>query len=346
MAHHRADKSKINSNFAADFRKRMVIIDDIIKPIQQEFGQYEQQLAQAFESENPLLKEILHYLAQKKGKQLRPMIILLAAKLCGKITENTLLSAVSLELLHTASLVHDDVVDTTMERRGKPSINAQWDNKVAILTGDYILSTSLENAIRTQDVKLLSVIANIGKSLSGGELLQLAGAQSGTLSEQDYFKIIRQKTAQLFIVCVEAGAISAQGTETQQQALKQFGEHLGICFQIKDDIFDFSDNTEIGKPTMNDIREGKMTLPLIKALQNAPENRRKQIEAIIKNKDFSSENLMDIKKFVHTFNGIEQSIEVMHEQKNQAQLALDFFSESEAKTALLRILDYTIERVK
>ncbi len=329
------------------FRKRMVIIDDITKPILQEFRQYEQMLQQTFDSENPLLKEILHYLAQGKGKQLRPMIILLAAKLCGQITENTLLSAVSLELLHTASLVHDDVVDTTMERRGKPSINAQWDNKVAILAGDYILSTSLETAIRTQDVKLLSVIANIGKSLSGGELLQLSGAQSGTLSEQDYFKIIRQKTAQLFIVCVEAGAISAQGTEQQLQALTQFGEHLGVCFQIKDDIFDFSDNdTEIGKPTMNDIREGKMTLPLIKALQNAPESHRQPVETIIRNKDFSTGNLAIIKKFVHTFKGIEESMDIVQKQKNQAQQALDFFPESEAKTALLRVLDYAVERIR
>ena len=321
----------------------MVIIDDITKPILQEFRQYEQMLTQTFDSDNPLLKDVLHYLNRKKGKQLRPIIILLAAKICGKITRNTLLSAVSLELLHTASLVHDDVVDTTMERRGKPSVNAQWNNKIAILAGDYILSNSLETAIDTQDLKLISVIAKIGKSLSGGELLQLSGVQCGILSEQDYFRIIRQKTAQLFIVCVEAGAISAQGTETQLKVLKQFGEHLGLCFQIKDDIFDFSDG-DIGKPTMNDIRDGKITLPLIKALQTAPENRREEIEEIIKSQDFSAGNLTVIKNFVQLFNGIEQSIAVMHEQRNQARQTLDFFPESEAKKALLLLLDYTIER--
>ncbi len=321
----------------------MVIIDDITKPILQEFRQYEQMLTQTFDSDNPLLKDVLHYLNRKKGKQLRPIIILLAAKICGKITKNTLLSAVSLELLHTASLVHDDVVDTTMERRGKPSVNAQWNNKIAILAGDYILSNSLETAIDTQDLKLISVIAKIGKSLSGGELLQLSGVQCGILSEQDYFRIIRQKTAQLFIVCVEAGAISAQGTETQLKVLKQFGEHLGLCFQIKDDIFDFSDG-DIGKPTMNDIRDGKITLPLIKALQTAPESRREEIEEIIKSRDFSAGNLTVIKNFVQLFNGIEQSIAVMHEQRNQARQTLDFFPESEAKKALLLLLDYTIER--
>ncbi len=260
------------------------------------------------------------------------------------MNQTTIDGALSLELLHTASLIHDDVVDDTLERRGKPSINARWTNKIAILSGDYILSKSLECSARTDNLAVLKAMANIGMQLSDGELLQLISERLSSESEKNYFTMIRKKTALLFSTCTEVGGISVNATEEQLMHLRNFGEYLGICFQIKDDIFDYSENINIGKPTGNDIRDGKLTLPLIYALQNTDGEDKERILGWLKNKDYSSENIHFITEFTHKNGGVEYAIKKMNEYKNKAIDELNSFASSEVKNSLIMCAEYSANR--
>lgn len=323
----------------------MITLAAIKQPIEKEFELFQQKFTDSFYTENPLLKIILEHVAEKKGKQMRPIIILLSAKMSKCVSEETLLSAVSLELLHTASLIHDDVVDVTMERRGVASVNAEWNNKIAVLAGDYILSKALEMASQTNNLRLFSLFSQIGKSMSSGELLQLSNSYNRISTEQDYFNVIRQKTALLFATCAEAGAVSVNASDEARACLHQYGEYLGFCFQLKDDIFDFSAGKEIGKPTMNDVQDGKITLPLIKAMENATAGELERIKTLIEQKSFSAEEVNEIRQFVIDHHGIEQTYTIMEQQKNQALKALDFFPDSDAKTSLINILNYAIKRI-
>ena len=322
----------------------MITIESIKKPIQSEFSIFEKEFKAVFQTENPLLYSIIQHILNGQGKRIRPILVLLSAKLCNQINQETIYAAIALELLHTASLIHDDVVDETYERRGNPSVNARWDNKVAVLAGDYMLSNSLFIGVKTQSLPILNLISSIGKELSDGELLQLSNTQKSILSEQDYFQIIRKKTALLFSVCTESGAISVNASEQQCSALRNFGEYLGICFQIQDDIFDYSENANIGKPVGNDIREGKITLPLILALKNAPENETSEISKIIDNKDFTTENINKIILFTRQNKGIELAQQYMETYKSKAIDELNDFKESAVKSALLCTLEYTTKR--
>ncbi|MDR0872866.1 MAG: polyprenyl synthetase family protein [Prevotellaceae bacterium] len=324
----------------------MLTIEDIKQSVQAEFQAFEKNFNAVFRTENPLLQSIFDHVLAGKGKQIRPILTLLAAKLCGEINQCTLNVAVSLELLHTATLIHDDVVDETYQRRGNPSINAHWDNKIAILSGDFMLSHSLYTAVQTANLEILQLISSVGKELADGELLQIPVARKSMLPEEAYFRIIRKKTALLFSVCTESGAISVDAAVQEKTALRSFGENLGMCFQIQDDIFDYSENKNIGKPVGNDIREGKVTLPLILALKNADEQGRREVSAIIDNGDFSPENIEKILHFTRQNNGIALAQDYMETYKNQAAAALDFFPESAVKTALLGALEYTTRRNK
>jgi len=322
----------------------MIKIEDIKYPITADFQDFEKGFNAIFKTDNPLLQSIFDHILAGKGKQIRPILALLAAKLCGKINQRTLDVAVSLELLHTATLIHDDVVDETYQRRGNPSVNARWDNKVAILSGDFMLSHALYTAVKTGNLEFLRLISSVGKELSDGELLQIS--QKSTLPEKAYFRVIRKKTALLFSVCTESGAISVDASVPQKAALSCFGENLGMCFQIQDDIFDYSDNQNIGKPVGNDIREGKVTLPLILALKNAGEQGRGEIPKMIDNGDFSPENIEKIISFTRQNNGIALAQMQMEMYKEKAVSALSIFPESDVKTALLNALEYTTRRNK
>jgi len=322
----------------------MSFIEAIKKPILSEMQLFEKTFVEALRTENPLLLSVNEYVLQKSGKQLRPMLALLSAKLCGVVNESTIYGALSLELLHTASLIHDDVVDDTLERRGKPSVNARWTNKIAILSGDYILSKSLGCATKTDNLPILKSIANIGMQLSDGELLQLVNAQFSDASLPNYFTIIRKKTALLFSTCTEVGGLSVNADEKSLVHLRNFGEYLGICFQIKDDIFDYSDNLKIGKPTGNDIRDGKVTLPLIYALQNTRGEEREKVLSMIDNRDFTPDNIHFITRFTHENRGIDLALDCMEEYKNKAIEELNGFADSEVKRSLIKCAEYTASR--
>lgn len=322
----------------------MSFIETIKNPILTEMQMLEKTFAEALRTDNPLLLSVNDYVLQKSGKQLRPMLVILSAKLCGEVNQTTIDGALSLELLHTASLIHDDVVDDTLERRGKPSVNARWTNKIAILSGDYILSKSLGCATKTNSLPILKSIANIGMQLSDGELLQLVNAEFSEASLQNYFTIIRKKTALLFSTCTEVGGLSVNADEETLTHLRNFGEYLGICFQIKDDIFDYSENIQIGKPTGNDIRDGKVTLPLIYALLNSVGAEKEQVLSWIENRDFTSENIHAITRFAHDNKGVESAFTSMENFKNKAIEELNGFADSDIKNSLIVCAEYAANR--
>lgn len=323
---------------------QMSLIESIKNPILAEIQMFNKTFAEALSTDNPLLLSVNDYVLQKSGKQLRPMLVILCAKMCGNATQTTIDGALSLELLHTASLIHDDVVDDTLERRGKPSVNARWTNKIAILSGDYILSKALGCAARTDNLPILKAMASIGMQLSDGELLQLVNAKISETSESNYFTIIRKKTALLFSTCTEVGGLSVEANEEELQHLRNFGEYLGICFQIKDDIFDYSEDIQIGKPTGNDIRDGKVTLPLIYAVLNSTGAEKEQVQNWLVTKNFTAENIQKITQFAHSSGGVKYAIAQMEAYKNKAIEELNGFADSEVKKSLILCAEYAASR--
>jgi len=322
----------------------MSLIDNIRQPIAEDLKIFKKFFAQALKTDNPLLADVNEYIVEASGKKLRPILTLLSARLCGNINDSAYYAALAVELLHNASLIHDDVVDDTHERRGRSSINARWTNKVAVLSGDYMLSNSLICGTKTDNINILKSIARIGMELSDGELLQLTNMQKTEISEADYFKVIQKKTALLFATCAEVGAISAGVDSDKQQHLFCFGELLGLCFQIKDDIFDYYSDIEIGKPTGNDLQDGKVTLPLIYALQNSTDEAKNNVVAIIHSKDFTSSNIEQIMQFARKLGGVEYAEKKMNEFKIQAIHELDIFEESDYKSALIQCVEFATSR--
>ena len=309
-------------------------------------------MEQSLRADNKLQQEVLRYVGSRRGKQLRPLLVLLAAQICNPVTDKTYRSALALELLHTASLIHDDVVDSSDTRRGVAAVHTKWTNKVAVLIGDYMLAKVIGLTAEVRNIRILEIVANLGKSLSSGEMVQLHVGQSMWIDEERYYQVIDQKTAQLFQACAEAGAESAGCTARQRAALREYGHMLGLCFQIKDDIFDYSDLEEIGKPTMSDLMDGKVTLPLIEALRRAPKNEAEHIRELGEMLAAHSETiemekaLQEIKAFVMRFKGDEYAVRQMLAYKKKATDALSIFRDSDEKKSLLGLLDYAINRVQ
>lgn len=329
----------------------MADLSDIRKPIEAEWKQYERMMESSLRADNKLQQEVLRYVGSRRGKQLRPLLVLLAAQICNPVTDKTLKSAVALELLHTASLIHDDVVDDSDMRRGVAAVHTKWTNKVAVLIGDYMLAKVIGLTAEVRNIRILEIVANLGKSLSSGEMVQLHVGQSMWIDEEQYYKVIEQKTAQLFQACAEAGAESAGCTQRQRAALREYGRLLGLCFQIKDDIFDYSDLEEIGKPTMSDLRDGKVTLPLIEALRRAPKDEAEEIKSLTPTLsqgegEEQKRALEKVKAFVMRFKGDEYAVQKMIEYKKKATEALNVFRDSEEKRSLIGLLDYAINRVQ
>ncbi len=322
----------------------MTLIDSIRQPITEDLKVFKKYFAQALKTDNPLLADVNEYIVEASGKKLRPILTLLSARLCGNINDSAHYAALAVELLHNASLIHDDVVDDTHQRRGRSSINARWTNKVAVLSGDYMLSNSLICGTKTGSLNILKSIANIGMELSDGELLQLTNMQKTEISEADYFKVIQKKTALLFATCAEVGAISAGVDSEKQQHLFRFGELLGLCFQIKDDIFDYYNDIEIGKPTGNDLQDGKVTLPLIYALQNSNDEVKNNVVGIIHAKDFTSSNIDYIMQFARNLGGVEYAKNKMNKFKTLAINELNIFEDSDYKTALIQCVEFAASR--
>lgn len=324
----------------------MATVQEIRQPVEAEWKLFERFQHDCLQSDNPLQQEVLHYIAQRSGKQLRPLLVLLAAKLCNPVTDKTYRTAVALEMLHNASLVHDDVVDSSDLRRGAPAVHVRWSNKVAVLAGDYMLAKVIGLVAEVRNTQILDIISSLGRSLSSGELAQLHVGSSMWIDEAQYNRVIDQKTARLFQACAEAGAESAGCTQRQRTALREYGRLLGLCFQIKDDIFDYSDLEELGKPTMSDLRDGKVTLPLIIALQRAPEAEAEAVRRMGEHLDDDPRSLEQIKSFVLRFHGDEYAVQQMLAYKKQATEALAVFRDSPVREALIRLLDYAINRVQ
>ncbi len=324
----------------------MSTVTNIKAPINDEMARFEEHFRQSMKSNTPLLDKITHYIIKRKGKQMRPMFVFLSAKLNGGVTDNTYTAASLIELLHTATLVHDDVVDDAYTRRGFFSINALWKNKIAVLVGDYLLSRGLLMSVENNGFELLRIVSNAVREMSEGELLQIEKARRMNIDEATYFEIIRRKTASLIASCCEAGASSAGVNADDQEKMRLFGEKVGIAFQIKDDVFDYGFGQDIGKPTGIDIKERKMTLPLIHALNKASSgNRRKIINTVRRHSD-NPKKVREVIDFVLESDGIGYAEQKMREYANEALEILNTFPDNPARESLRELVNYTINRKK
>ena len=317
----------------------------IKKPITDELNHFIELFNTSLEHQDGLLSQVLMFIKQRSGKRMRPMLMLLVAKAFGRVSEVTQHAAIGLELLHTASLVHDDVVDESGERRGQASVNAFYDNKVAVLVGDYILSTALLHVSYTSSDRIVSGLAELGRTLSDGEILQLENISNQTISEEAYYEVIKRKTAALFEACTEIGALSVGASKEDVEQARLFGLHLGMAFQIRDDIFDYYESNDIGKPTGNDMAEGKLTLPVIHAVLSADNGAMKDLALKVRKGEVTPEEVAQLVAFTKENGGIEYAEAKMREFKNKA---IGFIEEkiqdADIKQALNAYLDYVIER--
>lgn len=323
----------------------MLSVEEIMSPIEAEMAEFEVRFRQSMKSKVPLLDKITHYIIRRKGKQMRPMFIFLTAKMLGKVTDQTYDAASLVELLHTATLVHDDVVDDANERRGFFSVNALWKNKVAVLVGDYMLSRVLLLSIEKQNLRLLEIIARSVREMSEGELLQIEKARRLDITEEVYFEVIRQKTASLIATCCESAAVSCEREDVSDR-MRQFGELIGLAFQIKDDIFDYGSPGNIGKPTGLDIRERKMTLPLIYVLNTVDSSVKNELINIVKNHNENPKKVQHAIQLVIEHGGIEYAHAKMLQLKSQALELIENIPDSEAKRSLIGLVEYTVNREK
>jgi len=321
-------------------------LEKIQQPIAHEMEAFEDFFKSAMQSENMLLDKITHYIIKRKGKQMRPMFVFLASKVCGNVSPATYTAASLIELLHTATLVHDDVVDVANTRRGFFSINALWKNKIAVLVGDYLLSRGLLMSVDKGEFQLLRIVSNAVKEMSEGELLQQEKSRLLNITEEVYYEIIRQKTASLIAACCESGASAAGANEEDVKRMYEFGLHVGLAFQIKDDLLDYGFGEKIGKPIGIDIKERKLTLPLIVALRNAEPAERKQLLSIIKKHNTDGVRVKQLVKRVIDLGGIDYASDKMNQFRDRALEILHDFSDSPAKNSLIELVHYTINRKK
>jgi len=318
-------------------------LDDIKAPIAREMDEFEFKFRDSMKTRILLLDRIMNYIVKRKGKQMRPMFVFLSAGSCGNINESTYRGAALIELLHTATLVHDDVVDDANYRRGFFSINALWKNKVAVLVGDFLLSKGLILSVENKDFNLLSIVSKAVKEMSEGELLQIEKSRQLDITEEIYFQIIRQKTASLIASCCAVGASSSGASEEVVESMRAFGEKIGMAFQIKDDLFDYGED-EIGKPLGIDIKEKKMTLPLIFALSKASWLEKRRIIGIVKNESQKPKKVKEVIEFVKKSGGIEYAHQTMNKYYDEAMLLLQSLPESMYKNSLRQLVQFTIER--
>ena len=323
----------------------MLSINNIKKPIAADIDVFEEKFKASMQSSVPLLDRITHYIVKRKGKQIRPMFVFFAASICGGINESTHRGAALVELLHTASLVHDDVVDNSYQRRGFFSINALWKNKIAVLVGDYLLSKGLLLSIDNGDFQLLRIVSDAVKQMSEGELMQIEKVRRMDIGEPVYYEVIRQKTASLIASCCACGAASAGASDEIVEKMRLFGEKIGIAFQIKDDMFDFGTD-DVGKPLGIDIKEKKVTLPLIYSLANATDSEKKRIINLVKNHNDDPAKIAQIVKFVNDTGGLQYAETQMKKYQDEAFEILNTFPESDSHRGLEQLVRFTTERNK
>lgn len=320
-------------------------LGEIRKSIEEELKQFRKFFKNALRTDVYLLDKIIAYLLKTKGKEMRPILVFLSARLCGEINERTFIAATMIELLHTATLIHDDVVDDAEKRRGFLSINKVWKNKASVLLGDFLLAKGLLVALEKDEFQLLKVLSKAVRRMSEGELRQLKASRLLNMTEQKYFEIISDKTGSLITACCECGAISTTDNRDYQQYLKEIGENIGVAFQIKDDLFDYG-GTDVGKPTGNDIRERKITLPLIAAFEQASITERKHIRKIFKKTKKRASDVKEIVKFVKAKGGIEYSEKVMISYVNKAYELLQNFPNTEGRNIMEALIHYVVTRKK
>lgn len=321
-------------------------LDEIKRPIEHDVNDFEPFFKKSMSSKVPLLDVITNYLYRRKGKQLRPMIVFLSAGLNGKISQSTYVAAGMIELLHTATLIHDDVVDEAYERRGFFSINALWRSKIAVLVGDYMLSRGLLLAIEKNEIELLRIMSEAVKDMSEGELLQIERSRKMDIDEETYYEIIKKKTASLLASCAANGASSVGSSPEAIQQMKDFGQYLGMAFQIKDDLFDYQPKGIIGKPTGNDIKEKKLTLPLIYSLSKSNSKEQSEILKLVRNSKKNPKAVERVIEFVQKKGGLEYTEKKMLEFKSKALEVLALYPESEFRSSLEKLTEYIVERSK
>lgn len=323
-----------------------ISLENIKKPVVEEMERFQPFFKSSMKTKIPLLNIIIQYLLKRKGKQMRPLFVFLSAKLFGEINHSTFIAASLIELLHTATLIHDDVVDDSMQRRGFFSINALWKSKVAVLLGDFLLAKGLLLAIDNKEYELLNIVSEAVKEMSEGELLQIQKSRKLNITEEEYFEIIKKKTAKLIGSCTACGARSAGVNGELIEKMKLFGENAGIAFQIKDDLFDYEKSGITGKPAGNDLKEKKLTLPLIYSLENAKKTEAKRIRLAIKNHNHKKKTHQYIIDFVKSNGGIDYATSKMNEYKTNALNIINEFPDNEPKKAIENLVIYTTIRKK
>ena len=321
-------------------------VSEIKKTIKDEMSMFEQKFKQSLQSKVPLLDRIMHYIIKRKGKQMRPMFVFLSCKLFGEVNDKSYRAASLIELLHTATLVHDDVVDEANLRRGFFSVNALWKNKIAVLVGDFLLSKGLLLSVENEDFDLLKIVSSAVKDMSEGELLQIEKARKLDIEESVYFEIIKKKTAVLISSCCACGASSMNQSEETINKLHLFGEKVGIAFQIKDDLFDYTQSSLIGKPTGIDIREQKMTLPLIYTLNTVDKKTKNYIINIVKNHHKDDKKVAELVNLVKEKGGLDYATNIMKSYQEESLKILSEFPENEARKSLKLLVEYVINRQK
>ena len=321
-------------------------MEEIKNPVRLEMKEFDKRFKTAISSNVPLLNVVTGYVLRRKGKQMRPLFVFLSSKLTGKITESTYTAASLIELMHTATLVHDDVVDESNERRGVFSINAIWKSKVAVLLGDYLLARGLLLAVEKKDFDLLEIVSNASKEMSEGELVQIQKSRSLNIDTETYYEVIRKKTASLIAACTASGASSSGADQDVIDRVYEMGIRIGMAFQIKDDLFDYQSHGLIGKPTGNDIKEKKFTLPLIYALNQAEAGKRRSMIRKIKNGNRSQKVVNEVVRFVNEMGGISFAVEKMQEFKSSALEILHTFPDSPSRTSLRDLVEFTVSRNK
>ncbi len=330
--------------FCTEKTRKVTTLEKIQSPIASELADFWSQFQEAMHHDNPLLQIALNHLLQKKGKMMRPTLTFLAARAAGEINQSVMDAALALELLHTASLIHDDVVDESDRRRGQISINALLDNKAAVLVGDYVLSKGLHYVALTKSTDVLDSVASIGQLLADGELLQLHNMDAETFEERSYYEVVRKKTASLFAACAQLGTQLAGGTEGDAERMRQFGQLVGTCFQLRDDIFDYGTPHDVGKPTGNDMREGKLTLPVIHVINKTQDKEMTDIARRVRRGEVSQEEIDNLVAFTREKGGLDYAEWAMDEFRMMAAGLIDEGAQAEVAEALHLYVDYVAQR--
>lgn len=322
----------------------MVILDKIQSRLQGELDEMNGIISSTLNTRNDLMNKVVSTYLQKKGKQIRPILVILSAKMLGEVNDDVLHAGAALEMLHNASLIHDDIVDETSLRRGVPTINSREGNHIAVLVGDFFVSNALAAGIRTGHISIISSLSDLGKELSLGEIDQICNAREHHLDEESYYNMIRKKTASLFMNCVRMGAEAGNAPADLIPPMVKYAELLGLCFQIKDDIFDYFEDTKIGKPTGNDLREGKVTLPLLYALNTASESEGAPMKELLRRGDLSSEEISALVEFAKCHHGIEYAYDSMRKMQAEANEIISLYPDSDARRSFMDIFEFIISR--